>query len=260
MNEDCVLVSYADAVATVTVNRPGVLNALNTKTISKLRSVFLALRLDDAVRCVVLTGAGDRAFVAGADIAELASLGPKEVREFSEAGHRLCFLIEGLGKPVIAVLKGFVLGGGCEIAMASTLRISSSSARLGLPEISLGIIPGFGGTQRLPRLVGRGRALQMLLTGDPIEADEALRIGLVNRVVEPEKLVEEANRLASALAVQAPAAVRGILEAVGHGSDMSLVNASMLERNTFGLIYSSDDASEGVAAFLEKRKPEFTGR
>ena len=158
------------------------------------------------------------------------------------------------------MLKGFVLGGGCEIAMASTLRISSSSARLGLPEISLGIIPGFGGTQRLPRLVGRGRALQMLLTGDPIEADEALRIGLVNRVVEPEKLVEEANRLALALAVQAPAAVRGILEAVGHGSDMSLVNASMLERNTFGLIYSSDDASEGVAAFLEKRKPEFTGR
>jgi len=260
MNEDCVLVSYADAVATVTVNRPAVLNALNTKTISKLRSTFLELKLDDAVRCVVLTGAGDRAFVAGADIAELASLGPQEVREFSEAGHQLCFLIEGLGKPVIAVLKGFVLGGGCEIAMACTLRISSSCARLGLPEISLGIIPGFGGTQRLPRLIGRGRALQMLLTGDPIEADEALRIGLVNCVVESEELVEEANRLALALAVQAPAAVRGILEAVGHGSEMSLVNASMLERNTFGLIYSSDDASEGVTAFLEKRKPGFTGR
>lgn len=260
MSEDCVVVACEDAVATVTVNRPAVLNALNTETISDLTAVIIDLERDDAIRCVVLTGAGERAFVAGADIGELARLTPQRARQVADAGHQLCSLIEGLNKPVIAVINGFALGGGCEIAMACTLRIAATTARLGLPEISLGIIPGFGGTQRLPRLVGRGRALEMLLTGVQIGADEAWRIGLVNRVVEPEALVEEARRLALTLAGQAPSAVRAMLEVVRHGLDMSFANASLLEATTFGLVYASDDAREGTTAFLEKRKPRFTGR
>ena len=260
MSEDCVVVAREDAVATVTINRPAVLNALNAETISDLTAVIIDLERDDAIRCVVLTGAGERAFVAGADIGELARLTPQRARQVADAGHRLCGLIEGLNKPVIAVINGFALGGGCEIAMACTLRIAATTARLGLPEISLGIIPGFGGTQRLPRLVGRGRALEMLLTGVQIGADEAQRMGLVNRVVEPEALVEEARRLALTLAGQAPSAVRAMLEVVRHGLDMSFANASLLEATTFGLVYASDDAREGTTAFLEKRKPRFTGR
>ena len=260
MSEDCVLVSCTDAVATVTVNRPAVLNALNTQTISDLTSVFIDLQGNDGIRAVMLTGAGERAFVAGADIGELARLAPQGAREVADEGHRLCNLIEGLSKPVVAVINGFALGGGCELAMACTIRIAADTARFGMPEISLGIIPGFGGTQRLPRLVGRGRAVEMMLTGAQIGADEAWRIGLVNRVVEPEVLTLEASKLALTLAAQSPSAVRALLEVVRHGLDMSFANASLLEASTFGLVYASEDAREGTTAFLEKRKPRFTGR
>ena len=248
------------AVATVTVNRPAVLNAIDAQTVRTLTSVLTELGQDDEVRCVVLTGAGDRAFIAGADIAELAQLTPNSAREVSDAGHRLCALLEGLGKPVIAAINGFALGGGCELAMACTLRIAARTAKLGQPEIALGLIPGFGGTQRLPRLVGRGRALEMLLTGAPIDAEEAFRIGLVNRVVPPEDLVADTRRLAAKLATQAPVAVRRILEVVHHGLDMSLTEAAVFEASTFGLVVGTEDSREGTTAFLEKRKPQFTGR
>jgi enoyl-CoA hydratase len=260
MTAEPILVTREGGVALVTVNRPDVLNALNALTVQSLTSAMSDLADDDAVRCVVLTGAGDRAFIAGADIAELSRLTPTSAKAFASAGHRLCAAIEGLGKPVIAAINGFALGGGCELAMACTLRIAASTAKLGQPEIALGLIPGFGGTQRLPRLVGRGRALEMVLTGAPITADEAWRIGLVNRVVPPEAFTEEVNRLAAALASQAPAAVRLILETVHHGLDMPLAESAVLETSAFGLVNATDDAREGTAAFLEKRKPRFTGR
>ena len=260
MHTDPILIARDGRVATVTVNRPAVLNALDAHTVQRLTTVMRDLGEDDAIRCVVLTGAGDRAFVAGADINELARLTPTSARAVADAGHRLCALIEGMGKPVIAAINGFALGGGCELAMACTLRIAATTAKLGQPEIGLGLIPGFGGTQRLPRLVGRGRALEMLLTGAPIAAEEAWRIGLVNRVVPPEALAEETSRLASTLAAQAPAAVRHILELVHHGLDMSLAEAAVFEASTFGLVNGTDDAREGTKAFLEKRKPRFTGR
>jgi enoyl-CoA hydratase len=260
MSTDQILTVRDGAVATVTVNRQAVLNALDTQTVQTLTSVMTGLGQDDKTRCVVLTGAGDRAFVAGADISELARLTPTGARAFADAGHRLCALIEGLGKPVIAAINGFALGGGCEIAMACTLRIASTHAKLGQPEIGLGLIPGFGGTQRLPRLVGRGRALEMLLTGAPIDAEEAWRIGLVNRVVPPETLADETRRLATTLAAQAPVAVSRILEAVHHGLDMSIADAAVFEASTFGLVYGTEDVREGTGAFLEKRKPRFTGR
>ena len=260
MSADEILTSRAGAVATVTVNRPAVLNALDAQTVRTLTSVMTDLGQDDEIRCVVLTGAGSRAFVAGADINELASLTPTGARAVANAGHRLCALIEGLGKPVIAAINGFALGGGCEIAMACTFRIAVTTAKLGQPEIALGLIPGFGGTQRLPRLVGRGRALEMLLTGAPIDAEEAWRIGLVNRVVPPAELADEMMRLAATLAAQAPVAVRYILEAVHHGLDMSLAEAAVFEASTFGLVCGTEDVREGTTAFLEKRTPRFTGR
>ena len=260
MSEGSVLVSCTDGVATVTVNRPAVLNALNVQTISDLTSVFIDIQGNDGIRAVMLTGAGGRAFAAGADVGELARLEPRGARQVADDGHRLCNIIEGLNKPVVAVINGFALGGGCELAMACTIRIAADTARFGMPEISLGIIPGFGGTQRLPRLVGRGRALEMMLTGAQIGAGEAWRIGLVNRVVDPDGLTSEASQLASTLAAQSPSAVRALLEVVRHGLDMSFANASLLEASAFGLVYASEDAREGTTAFLEKRKPRFTGR
>ena len=260
MNADQILSARDGAIATVTVNRPTVLNALDAQTVRTLTSVMTDLGQDDEIRCVVLTGAGDRAFVAGADIAELARLTPTSARAVADAGHRLCALIECLEKPVIAAINGFALGGGCEIAMACTLRIAAKTAKLGQPEIALGLIPGFGGTQRLPRLVGRGRALELLLTGAPIDAEEAWRIGLVNRVVPPESLADETYRLAATLAAQAPVAVRHILEAVHHGLDMSMAEAAVFESSTFGLVCGTEDVREGTTAFLEKRTPRFTGR
>ena len=260
MNDDPILTERNGAVTTVTVNRPKVLNALNADTVAALTAVFADLQRDDGVRAVVLTGTGDRAFIAGADIGELARLTPQTARALTDAGHRMCDLIEGLGKPVIAAVNGYALGGGCEVAMACTCRVAARTAKLGLPEITLGIIPGYGGTQRLPRLVGRGRALEMMLTGAPVTADEAWRIGLVNRVVEPEALAGEALGLAGAMAAQAPEAARRILDAVNHGLGLSMADALALEAAAFGVVWATDDAREGTAAFLEKRKARFTGR
>ena len=260
MSVDTILTERRGAVATVTVNRPKVLNALNAETVDALTAVLLDLRKDDEVRSVVLTGAGDRAFIAGADIAELSRLTPQTARGLTDAGHRMCNLIERLGKPVVAAVNGYALGGGCEVAMACTCRVAARTAKLGLPEITLGIIPGYGGTQRLPRLVGRGRALEMMLGGAPVTAEEAWRIGLVNRLADPEALGSEALALATAFAAQAPEAVRRILDAVDHGLDMSMADALAFEAAAFGLVWATDDAREGTTAFLEKRKPRFTGR
>ncbi len=248
------------AVATVTINRPQVLNALNTRTLDELRRAVLDLKHADAVRAIVITGAGDKAFVAGADINELAALPPTDAREHALAGQHVFDLIENLGKPIVAAINGYALGGGCELAMACSIRLAADTAKLGQPEINLGLIPGYAGTQRLTRIVGKGRALEMMLTGAPISAAEAERIGLVNRVVPASQLAGEARALASALARQAPLAVRYILAAVTKGLDMPQAAACVYEATLFGLVSATDDMREGTRAFLEKRKPAFRGR
>ena len=248
------------AVAVVTLSRPKVLNALNTATLDELRQAVLALQRDAEVRAIVLTGAGEKSFVAGADINELAVQTPVEGRQHALAGQHVFDLIANLGKPVIAAINGYALGGGCELAMACTLRIAADTARLGQPEINLGIIPGYAGTQRLARLVGTGRALELLLSGDQISAAEAHRIGLVNRVVPAAELMTEARALARTLAAKPPVAVRYILEAVNRGAQLPLAEAQAFEATLFGLVASTEDMREGTAAFLQKRKPEFKGR
>jgi enoyl-CoA hydratase len=260
MAGDSLLVARDGAVAVVTINRPKVMNALDRATLDELRRTVLEFRQDDGVRALVLTGAGEKAFVAGADVNDLAAQTPASGREFARAGQHVFDLIERLGKPVIAAVNGYALGGGCELAMACTLRIAADTARLGQPEINLGIIPGYGGTQRLARLVGRGRALELMLTGAPIAADEARRIGLVNRVVPASMLMSETATLAAELAAKPPVAVRYILEAVHAGLDMALPDALTYESTLFGLSISTDDMREGTAAFLAKRQPRFTGR
>jgi len=247
------------AVSIITINRPQVLNALNIPTLDELRRVILDITADRAVRAVIVTGAGDKAFVAGADINELAGQQPNESKDYARFGQHVFDLIERAGKPVIAAINGFALGGGCELAMACTLRLAAEHARLGQPEINLGLIPGFAGTQRLTRLVGRGAALELLLTGRHITADEALRIGLVNRVLPAAALLAEAQTLAAALADKPPLAARYILEAVTHGQSVPFDQAQFLEATLFGLAASTDDMREGTAAFLEKRKPVFKG-
>ena len=252
--------ALGERVACVTVARPKVLNALNAATVTELGEVFDRLREDPAVRAIVLTGAGDRAFVAGADIAELARLAPNEAREAARRGQAVCAQIAGCGKPVVAAINGFALGGGCELAMACTLRVAADTARIGQPEINLGLMPGFGGTQRLPRLVGPGPALELLLTGAPVAAEEARRLGLVNRVVPAARLMEEAGRLAAGLAAKPPVAVRYILDAVRRGMQMSLDDGCDHEAALFGLAAATEDKREGTQAFLDKRRPEFKGR
>jgi enoyl-CoA hydratase/carnithine racemase len=248
------------ATAIVTINRPAVLNALNAPTIDALRRVMLELQRDAGVRVIVLTGAGEKAFVAGADINELAVQTPTSGREHALKGQHVFDVIENLGKPVVAAINGFALGGGCELAMACTLRIAADTARLGQPEINLGLIPGYAGTQRLSRLVGKGRALEMILTGAPVAAAEAHRIGLVNRVVPAADLLAEARKLAAQLAASAPVAVRYIIDAVNKGLEMPFAEACRYEATLFGLVASTDDMREGTKAFLEKRKPTFTGQ
>jgi len=260
MSFENLLVERDGPVAILTINRPAVRNALNTQTMDELRRALLDLRRDDGVRCVIITGAGDKAFIAGADINELAVQSPAGGREHALRGQHVIDLLEHLGKPVIAAINGFALGGGCELAMACTLRLAADTAKLGQPEINLGIMPGYAGTQRLSRLVGRGRALEILLTGDMIAADEAHRIGLVNRVVPAAQLMDEAKKLGATLASKAPIAVRYILDAVNTGLDMTLADASRLEATLFGLVSSTEDMREGTRAFLEKRKAEFKGR
>jgi len=260
MNFDNLLLDRDGAVAILTVNRPKVLNALNAATLAELESAIEALAVDDAVRVVVLTGTGEKAFVAGADINELAILTPVQGKEHARRGQRLFDRIEHLGKPVIAALNGFALGGGCELAMACTLRVAADTARLGQPEINLGIIPGYAGSQRLPRLVGKGRALEILLTGDLLTSQRAYEIGLVNQVVPAAEVMAASLKLAHALASKAPVATRYILEAVNHGLDMPLASGAFLESALFGAVASTEDTKEGTAAFLAKRKAIWKGR
>lgn len=257
---DNLLLEREGPVAVVTINRPAVLNALNTATVGELRAALLDLQRDQAVRVVILTGAGEKSFVAGADIKELAEQTPIGGRELARTGQAVFNLVEDLGKPVIAAINGYALGGGCELAMACTLRLAADTAKLGQPEIALGIIPGYGGTQRLPRLIGRGRALEMMLTGAPITAAEAHRVGLVNQVVPAAELMTRARDLARTLAQQAPIAVRYILQAVTHGLEMPMDEALAYEATFFGLLATTGDMREGTRAFLEKRKPEFRGQ
>ena len=254
------LVELDAGVAVLTINRPKVLNALNSATLDELRRALLSFRHDERVRCVIITGAGEKSFIAGADINELAVQTPVSGREHARRGQHVLDLIESLGKPVIAAINGFALGGGCELAMACTIRIAADTARLGQPEINLGIIPGYAGTQRLARLIGRGRALDMLLTGEHVNASEAFRLGLVNRVVPAASVMEEARKLATTLAAKAPVAVRYILDAVNKGLDMPLAEAQTFEATLFGLVASTEDMREGTKAFLEKRKAEFKGK
>jgi len=257
---DNLLLERDEAVALVTINRPQVLNALNMATLDELRRVILDLKRDDSVRAVILTGSGEKAFVAGADVNELAAQTPLAGREHALSGQHVLDLIENMGKPVIAAINGYALGGGCELALACTLRIAADTARLGQPEVNLGILPGYAGTQRLPRLVGKARAMELILTGAQITASEAERIGLVNRVVPAAALLTEAKKLAGQLAKQAPIAVRYIIDAINHGLEMPFREGCRFEATLFGLVAGSEDMREGTRSFLEKRKPEFTGR
>ena len=248
------------AVAYVTVNRPKVLNALNTPTWSDLRRAFEHARDDAAVRGVILTGEGNKAFIAGADINELAHATAVEAEQASRLGQDVLNLIENLGKPVIAAINGFALGGGCETAMACTIRIAVDTAKFGQPEVALGLIPGGGGTQRLPRLVGKGRALQLILSGEMISALEAHRIGLVNEIVSATDLITRAEAVLHKIASNAPIAVRFALEAANKGMDTSQTEGLLLEASYFGLCAATQDKNEGTSAFLEKRAPRFSGR
>jgi enoyl-CoA hydratase len=259
MTFENLLVQRDGPVAVLTISRPSVLNALDIQTIDDLRRAVLELKREAATRVVIITGSGDRAFVAGADINELADISPAQAKELAQRGQHVFDLIENLGKPVIAAINGLALGGGCELALACTLRIAAATAKLGQPEINLGLIPGYAGTQRLARLVGKGAALDLLLTGRQVMADEALRLGLVNRVVPAASLMAECRTLAMELATKPPVAAQLIIEAVNRGLEVSFDKAQFLEASLFGLVASTNDMREGTRAFLEKRKPSFKG-
>jgi len=246
-------------IAFITIARPKVLNALNSQSVQELGRAVQAVQDDIDVRVAILTGDGEKAFVAGADISELAVLGVAEATAASQRTQAIFSLIENCGKPVIAAVNGFALGGGCELALACTFRIASENARFGQPEVKLGLIPGFGGTQRLSRLVGKGRALQMLLTGEMIGADEAFRLGLVNAVLPAAELLPHAEALANKIIANAPLAQRYCMDAVNHGLDTTLEAGLAYEAALFGLCFSTADKNEGTQAFLEKRSPQFKG-
>lgn len=255
-----VLTEVSERVLTITVNRPDKLNALNAEVLDALAAAVATAAQDDSIGGVVLTGAGEKAFVAGADIATFGTLTPVSARAFARRGQALFDRIETLGKPVVAAVNGFALGGGCELALACTLRVASKSAKFGQPEVNLGIIPGYGGSQRLPRIVGKGRALEMILTGDMISADEAYRIGLANRVVEPAEVLSVSRELLKKILAKAPVAIRSALDAVNAGLDMPFPAAEEYEATLFGLCVATEDMKEGVSAFLEKRPARFKGR
>jgi len=253
------LFEVRDAVATVTINRPEKLNALNAAVIAELGDAAGRIGQDLEIRGAILTGAGPKAFVAGADIGEIAAQGPVDGKARALEGQRVFRRLERCGKPVIAAVNGFALGGGCELAMACHLRVASDQARFGQPEVKLGIGPGYGGTVRLPRLVGKGRALELLLTGQMIDAQEAYRIGLVNRVVPADRLLSESEQLLRSILENGPLAVQACLEAVDSGLDVGVDEALLLEANLFGLLSGTADMREGTAAFAAKRKPAFKG-
>ncbi|MBX5483586.1 MAG: enoyl-CoA hydratase/isomerase family protein [Myxococcaceae bacterium] len=246
-------------IATLTIDRPKALNALNTKTLTELAAALESIAADKAVRALVITGAGEKAFVAGADIAEMADLTPDDARRFSELGHRVLLELEALPIPTIAAVNGFALGGGCELMLACDLAYASEKARLGLPEVTLGVIPGFGGTQRLTRLVGRQRAKELIFTGDMIDAVRAKEVGLVLDVVAPERLLPHCQEVAAKIASRGPVAVAQAKRVIESGADADLRAACELERQAFGLLFGTRDQKEGMKAFMEKRKPAFQG-
>ncbi len=260
MNFENIVFEKKNGIGYVTVNRPKALNALNMATMEELRATFTDIRNDSGVRAAILTGAGEKAFVAGADINELAQQDAVSGKVFAQRGQSVLNLIENLGKPVIACINGFALGGGCELALACTMRLASENAKLGQPEVKLGIVPGYGGSQRLPRLVGKGMAMQLVLTGEMISAQEALRIGLVNEVVPAEELIGRAEAIAAKIAANAPLAVQYAMEAVNKGMEMALAEGLFLEATLFGVCCSTSDKQEGTSAFLEKRAAQFQGK
>ncbi|MGU7779052.1 enoyl-CoA hydratase/isomerase family protein [Burkholderia sp. PU8-34] len=257
---DTILYEKRQATAYVTLNRPEVMNALNQKAIAELHAAFQDARDDTQIRGVIITGAGNRAFIAGADISELATATPIEAERRTRAGQDLLNLVEHLGKPVIAAVNGLALGGGCETALACTIRLASPAAKFGQPEVKLGLIPGFGGTQRLPRVVGKGVALQLILTGEMVSAEEAHRIGLVNEVVEAGSLIARAEAILAQIAANGPLAVAYAINAVNLGLNAALPEGLALEGKLFALCAATDDKKEGTSAFLEKRAPKFLGR
>jgi len=247
-------------IAYVTINRPDKLNALNSETFAELLDVFKKINEDSGVIGAILTGSGEKAFVAGADIAELAEKTPVTAKEFALRSEVVLCYIERMMKPVIAAVNGFALGGGCELSMACHMRVASESAKFGQPEVNLGLIAGNGGTQRLPRLIGKGRAIELLCTGDMISAEEAYRIGLANKVTKKEDLIPACEKILNTIAGKAPVAVKLSLEAVQSGMEMTLSEGLNFEANLFGLVFSTDDMKEGTKAFIEKRKANFQGR
>jgi len=249
-----------DGIGFVTFNRPKVLNALNRKTMEELRGILIAAREDDEVRVLILTGAGEKSFVAGADIAELAVQTPVSGKETAAFGQGVLHLLETIGKPSIAAINGFALGGGCEVALACSMRLASRTAKLGQPEVKLGIMPGYGGSQRLTRLCGKGTAYELCLTGEMISAEEALRIGLVNHVYDPAELLPAAEALAKKIVANAPLAVKFTMEAIDRGTEMPLAEGQYLETTLFGVLAATEDMREGTRAFLEKRPPQFRGK
>jgi len=260
MNYDTIKVDVKDRIATVSLNRPDALNALNSKVLSELECAFYEVQKDNDVGIVILTGVGDKAFVAGADIKEMTGKSPMDMREFTVMGHRVMNLIENLDKVVIAAVNGYALGGGCELALACDIRIASEKAKMGVPEVNLGIFPGFGGTQRLPRLVGRGKACELIFTADMIDANEAHRIGLVNKVVTHDKLMEEAYALAKKILTKGPVAIRLAKSSINKGLDTTFCAGLAYEIEAVSLTFSTEDKTEGMKAFVEKRKPEFKGK
>ena len=260
MNFENLLYEKKDGIARITFNRPKVLNALNRKTVEELRVGLIDARDDAAVRVLILTGAGEKSFVAGADIGELAQRTPVDGKDFSLFGQSVFHLLETMGKPSICAINGFALGGGCELALCCTIRIASKSAKLGQPEVKLGIIPGYGGSQRLARLCGKGVAHELCLTGEMITVEEALRIGLVNHTYEPAELLPAAEALAKKIIANAPLAVKYTIEAIERGTEMPLEEGLFLEATLFGLCCATEDMREGTKAFLEKRSPQFRGK
>lgn len=260
MTYENITLEKKNSIAYVTVNRPKVLNALNMATMEELRAAFTAIKDDSNVRVAIMTGAGEKAFIAGADIGELGKHGAVEGKEYTHRGQSVLDLIENLGKPVIACINGFALGGGCEMAMACTMRLASENAKLGQPEVKLGVMPGYGGTQRLPRLVGKGIAMQLLLAGEMITAHEAYRIGLVNEVVAASELIPRAEAIAQKIIANAPLAVQYVMEAVNKGMEMTLAEGLYLEATLFGVCCATEDKKEGTTAFLEKRPAQFKGK
>lgn len=255
-----ILVTFEAGIGFVTINRPKALNALNSTVLDELAMAFDELAGNDDVKVVILTGSGEKAFVAGADITEMKDMNVAQGKAFAEKGQRLFLAIQHFVKPVIAAVNGFALGGGCEISMACDIRIASAKAKFGQPEVNLGIVPGFGGTQRLPRLVGAGMAKMLIYTGDVIDAQEALRIGLVQKVTAPEELLGEAQAIARRIIAKSSVAVGLAKDAINRGLDMSIADAMQYEAYIFGTCFASEDQTEGMTAFVEKRKAAFTGK